>query len=57
MSLVLPFDGHTPAIDPSAWAAPNATLIGQVTLGATQAEGSIAGVWPSKGRTSDIPSG
>jgi len=34
MSLVLPFDGHTPAIDPSAWVAPNATLIGQVTLAA-----------------------
>jgi len=34
MSLVLPFDGHTPAIDPSAWAAPTATLIGRVTLSA-----------------------
>ena len=34
MSLVLPFDGHTPAIARSAWVAPNATLIGQVTLAA-----------------------
>jgi len=32
MSLVLPFDGHTPEIARSAWVAPNATLIGQVTL-------------------------
>ena len=34
MSLVLPFGDHTPAIDPSAWVAPNATLIGQVSLAA-----------------------
>jgi carbonic anhydrase/acetyltransferase-like protein (isoleucine patch superfamily) len=34
MPLSLPFDGHTPAIDASAWVAPNATLIGRVTLSA-----------------------
>ena len=34
MSLILPFDGHTPAVDASAWVAPNATLIGRVTLSA-----------------------
>jgi carbonic anhydrase/acetyltransferase-like protein (isoleucine patch superfamily) len=36
MSLILPFDGRTPEIAGSAWVAPNATLIGRVTL----AEGS-----------------
>jgi carbonic anhydrase/acetyltransferase-like protein (isoleucine patch superfamily) len=30
MPLLLPFDGHTPEIDPTAWVAPNATLIGRV---------------------------
>ena len=34
MPLILPFANHTPTIDASAWAAPNATLIGQVTLAA-----------------------
>lgn len=34
MSLLLPFNGHTPAIDASAWVAPNATLVGRVTLAA-----------------------
>ncbi|CAN5257266.1 gamma carbonic anhydrase family protein [soil metagenome] len=34
MTLVLPFDGHTPEVDASAWVAPNATLIGRVTLAA-----------------------
>lgn len=34
MSLILPFAGNTPSIAPSAWVAPNATLIGLVTLAA-----------------------
>jgi carbonic anhydrase/acetyltransferase-like protein (isoleucine patch superfamily) len=29
---IIPFDGHTPSIAPTAFVAPNATLIGQVTL-------------------------
>lgn len=29
---ILPFDGALPAVDPSAWVAPTATLIGRVTL-------------------------
>ncbi|MET0806286.1 MAG: gamma carbonic anhydrase family protein [Lacisediminihabitans sp.] len=33
MSLILPFGDRTPAIDPTAWVAPTATLIGGVTLG------------------------
>lgn len=33
MSLILDFGGRSPAIDQSAWVAPNATLIGGVTLG------------------------
>jgi len=33
MSLILPFGDRTPAIDATAWVAPNATLIGGVTLG------------------------
>jgi len=33
MSLILSFGDRTPAIDPSAWVAPNATLVGGVTLG------------------------
>ncbi len=33
-SLVLPFGGHHPAVNDSAWVAPNATLIGNVTLDA-----------------------
>ncbi|MEO7121833.1 MAG: gamma carbonic anhydrase family protein [Lacisediminihabitans sp.] len=32
-SYLLPFDGNSPAIASSAWVAPNATLIGRVTLG------------------------
>jgi carbonic anhydrase/acetyltransferase-like protein (isoleucine patch superfamily) len=32
MSLILAFDGTTPTIDGSAWVAPNATLIGRVTI-------------------------
>ncbi|CAN5304106.1 gamma carbonic anhydrase family protein [soil metagenome] len=35
MSLSLPFDGHSPSIDATAWVAPTATLIGQVTLAAS----------------------
>ncbi|GAB2462020.1 gamma carbonic anhydrase family protein [Xylanimonas ulmi] len=33
MATVLPFDGHTPQIDPTAWLAPTATVIGRVTIG------------------------
>ncbi|MEO6504545.1 MAG: gamma carbonic anhydrase family protein [Terrimesophilobacter sp.] len=33
-TLIVPFEGNTPAIEASAWTAPNATLIGRVTLGA-----------------------
>jgi len=32
MPLILPFDDHEPDVHPTAWVAPNATLIGQVTL-------------------------
>ncbi len=32
MPLILPFDDHTPQLAESAWVAPNATLIGWVTL-------------------------
>ncbi len=32
MPLLLPFDGHSPDIHPSAWIAPNATLIGRVRV-------------------------
>lgn len=32
-SLLRTFAGHTPTVDDSAWIAPNATLIGNVTLG------------------------
>jgi len=31
-ALILPFDGRSPELDPTAWAAPNATLIGRVRL-------------------------
>jgi len=34
MALVVPFAGSTPSVAPSAWVAPNATLVGRVTLGA-----------------------
>ncbi|MBN9612087.1 MAG: gamma carbonic anhydrase family protein [Actinobacteria bacterium] len=33
MALILPFDGVTPEIDPTAWIAPNATIIGKVRIG------------------------
>ncbi len=33
-ALILPFGGNSPQLDDSAWVAPNATLIGRVTLGA-----------------------
>jgi carbonic anhydrase/acetyltransferase-like protein (isoleucine patch superfamily) len=39
MALLLPFDGHVPQIHPSAWVAPNSTLIGQVRIEAN------ASVW------------
>ena len=32
-ALIRAFDGHSPAIDDTAWVAPNATLVGRVTLG------------------------
>ena len=31
-ALILPYQGKTPRIDPEAWLAPNATIIGEVTL-------------------------
>jgi carbonic anhydrase/acetyltransferase-like protein (isoleucine patch superfamily) len=34
MALVIPFDGHAPAIAPDAFVAPNATLIGHVVIAA-----------------------
>ena len=34
MPLIVPFDGHTPEIHASAWVAPNATLVGGVTIAA-----------------------
>lgn len=33
MALIIPFEGRTPVVDPTAWVAPNATLIGDVTIG------------------------
>ncbi|QAY69270.1 gamma carbonic anhydrase family protein [Xylanimonas protaetiae] len=33
MATVLPFDGHVPQIDPTAWLAPTATVIGRVRIG------------------------
>ncbi len=33
MALVVPFGGVTPSVPASAWVAPNATLVGAVTLG------------------------
>ena len=33
MALIIPFYGKTPVIDPTAWVAPNATLIGDVPIG------------------------
>lgn len=32
--LLREFGGHSPQVDPAAWAAPTATLVGRVTLGA-----------------------
>ena len=32
MALIIPFDGYSPEIDPTAWVAPNATLIGRVRV-------------------------
>lgn len=32
MALIIPFEGKTPNIHPDAWIAPNATLIGDVTV-------------------------
>lgn len=37
--LIIPFLNHKPIIDPSAWIAPNATVIGEVEIGAH------AGIW------------
>jgi carbonic anhydrase/acetyltransferase-like protein (isoleucine patch superfamily) len=34
VALILPFRGVTPSIDPTAWIAPSATLIGDVIIGA-----------------------
>ena len=34
MPLILPLDGHTPEIDPDAWIAPNASVIGNVRIAA-----------------------
>ncbi|MDP9028668.1 MAG: gamma carbonic anhydrase family protein [Actinomycetota bacterium] len=39
MALLLPFDGHVPEVHPTAWVAPNATLIGRVRIEAN------ASVW------------
>lgn len=33
MALIIPFEGKTPVVDPTAWVAPNATLIGDVRIG------------------------
>ncbi|MEQ1736450.1 MAG: gamma carbonic anhydrase family protein [Rhodoglobus sp.] len=32
MPLIVPFDDHTPVVADTAWVAPNATLVGDVTL-------------------------
>jgi carbonic anhydrase/acetyltransferase-like protein (isoleucine patch superfamily) len=32
--LILPYEGHRPEIDPSAWLAPNATVVGQAFVAA-----------------------
>lgn len=34
MPFIVPFGSSTPRVDPTAWAAPNSTLIGAVTIGA-----------------------
>jgi carbonic anhydrase/acetyltransferase-like protein (isoleucine patch superfamily) len=33
MALIVPFAGSSPAVHETAWVAPNATLVGRVTLG------------------------
>lgn len=33
MALIVPFNGKTPQVDPTAWVAPNATLVGDVRIG------------------------
>lgn len=33
MALIIPIQGKTPVIDPTAWIAPNATIIGDVHIG------------------------
>ena len=33
MALLIPFNGIHPQVDPTAWLAPNATLIGDVRVG------------------------
>lgn len=33
MTLIREFDGHAPHVDATAWVAPNATLVGRVSLG------------------------
>ncbi|MFZ1381519.1 MAG: gamma carbonic anhydrase family protein [Scrofimicrobium sp.] len=33
MALLIPFEGKAPQVDPTAWLAPNATLIGDVWVG------------------------
>ncbi len=33
MATVIPFDGHTPDIHPTAWVAPTATVVGRVRIG------------------------
>ena len=33
-ALILPYDGHQPEIAPTAWLAPNATVIGRAAIGA-----------------------
>jgi len=41
MPTLEPYDGHRPAIDPSAWIHPSATVIGRVTVGARST------IWPA----------
>lgn len=33
MAVIIPFEGKSPVIDPTAWIAPNATIIGDVHIG------------------------
>ena len=39
MATVLPFDGHTPDIHPTAWIAPTATIVGNVRIGPRELSG------------------